>query len=68
MTQRILLWWCSLHLVELQLAIVDDHIGPHSLAYWCDYFINVSLLQQVVYLMRVEAMSLFPHHCSTCLT
>lgn len=62
MTQVILIW-CSLHMEIMQLAIMDDHFGSHSLAYLCDYFINVSLPHQHVYSIRIKTMSLFAHCC-----
>ena len=50
MTQ-VRLVWCSLHLEAMQLAILDDHVRPHSLAYLCGYFIKVSLPEGLCHLL-----------------
>ena len=65
-TQVIFVWW-SLHLELTRLTIMDDHIGSHSLAYLCDYCINVSLPEKHGDSMRVNTMSLSAYHCWQCL-
>lgn len=61
MTQVILVW-CSLCLEAMQLAILDDHLSPRSLAYLCGYFIKVSLPEGLChFLLTVVSQHIIQH-------
>lgn len=62
MTQ-VRLVWCSLHLEAMQLAILDDHLRPHLLAYLCGYFIKVSLPEGVCHFL----LTIVSQHIIQCL-